>query len=79
MIDRVGDLVGDRPAALAVQHVANPQGALDVAGALAERLPSCEPAVVTDQGPTLALHVGAGAIAVCVDLDPGGAPGAAGF
>lgn len=74
MIDRVCDVVGDRPAALAVHHVANPQGAQDVAGALAERLPVCEPAVVTDLCPTLALHVGAGAVAVCVDLNPGGAP-----
>lgn len=74
MIDRVCDAVGERSAALAVHHVANPQGAQDVAGALAERLPACEPAIVTDLCSTLALHVGAGAVAVCVDLNPGGAP-----
>ncbi|MDD7814826.1 DegV family protein [Mycobacterium sp. CSUR Q5927] len=74
MIDRVCDAVGDGPAGLAVQHVANPHGAQEVAGALAERLPSCEPAIITDLGPTLALHVGAGAVAVCVDLNPGEAP-----
>lgn len=74
MIDRVCDVVGDRRAALAVHHVANPQGAQEVAAALAERLPACEPAVITDLGPTLALHVGAGAVAVCVDLNPGGSP-----
>lgn len=73
MIDRVCDVVGDRRAALAVHHVANPQGAHEVAGALAERLPACEPAVISDLGPTLALHVGAGAVAVCVDVDPAGA------
>ncbi len=70
MIDRVAAVVGDRPAALAVHHVANPQGAHEVAGALAERLPDCDPAVITDLCPTLALHVGAGAVAVCVDVDP---------
>lgn len=72
MIDRVCDVVGDRPAALAVHHVANPQGAQDVAAALAARLPACEPALITSLCPTLALHVGAGAVAVCVDVDPGG-------
>lgn len=70
MIDRVCDVVGDRPAALAVHHVANPEGARAVAGALAERLPACPPALITGLGPTLALHVGAGAVAVCVDVDP---------
>lgn len=73
MIDRVCEVVGDRPAALAVHHVANRQGAQEVAGALEQRLPGCEPAVVTDLCPTLALHVGAGAVAVCVDVDPGAA------
>ncbi|BBY35026.1 fatty acid-binding protein DegV [Mycolicibacter minnesotensis] len=70
MIDRVCDVVGDRSAALAVHHVANPQGAHDLADALAQRLPACEPAVITGLCPTLALHVGAGAVAVCVDVDP---------
>lgn len=68
MIDRVCDVVGDRPAAIAVHHVANPDGAAAVAAALAERLPACEPAIVTDLGPVLALHVGAGALAVCVEV-----------
>ena len=72
MIDRVCDVVGDRPAALAVHHVANPQGAQEMAGALAQRLPVCAPAVITSLCPTLALHVGAGAVAVCVDVDPDG-------
>jgi fatty acid-binding protein DegV len=31
-------------------------------------LPTCEPAVITDLGPVLALHVGAGALAVCVEV-----------
>jgi DegV family protein with EDD domain len=68
MIDRVCDIVGDRSAAVAVHHVANPDGAADLVAALAERLPACEPAIVTDLGPVLALHVGAGALAVCVEV-----------
>ena len=68
MIDRVCEVVGEGPAALAVHHVANPDGANEVAAALAERLPACEPAIVTPLGPVLALHVGAGAVAVCVAL-----------
>lgn len=68
MIDRVGELVGDRSAAIAVHHVANPDGAAEVAAALAARLPACEPAIVTELGPVLALHVGAGAVAVVVDV-----------
>lgn len=68
MIDRICEVVDERPAALAVHHVANPAGANEVAAALAQRLPACQPAIVTPLGPVLALHVGAGAIAVCVQL-----------
>jgi fatty acid kinase fatty acid binding subunit len=68
MIDRVCGIVGDGRAALAVHHVANPDGASEVAATLAQRLPACEPAIVTPLGPVLALHVGAGAVAVCLEL-----------
>lgn len=68
MIDRVCEVVGDGSAALAVHHVANPDGADQVAATLAQRLPACEPAMITELGPVLALHVGAGAVAVCVLL-----------
>lgn len=68
MIDRVCEIVGDGAAALAVHHVANPDGAGEVAATLARRLPACEPAIVTPLGPVLALHVGAGAVAVCLEL-----------
>jgi DegV family protein with EDD domain len=68
MIDRVGEVVGEHSATIAVHHVANPDGAADLVAALAERLPACEPAIVTDLGPVLALHVGAGALAVCVEV-----------
>jgi DegV family protein with EDD domain len=70
MVDRVCEVVGDNAAAVAVHHVANPGGAADVAAALAERLPASPPAIVTGLGPVLALHVGPGALAVCVDVDP---------
>ncbi len=70
MIERVAELVGDRQAAIAVHHVANADGAAEVAAALAERLPACHPAVVSDLGAVLALHVGAGAVAVVLELPP---------
>jgi DegV family protein with EDD domain len=68
LIDRVCDVVGDSAAAIAVHHVADPHGADEVAAELAERLPACQPAIVTDLGPVLALHVGPGALAVCVEM-----------
>jgi DegV family protein with EDD domain len=68
MVDQVAAIVGDRPAAIAVHHVDNPDAAAEVAATLAVRLPACGPAIVTELGPVLALHVGAGAVAVCVDV-----------
>ncbi|MFY2859734.1 DegV family protein [Mycobacterium sp. THU-M104] len=68
VIDRVCELVGEQSAALAVHHVANPDGAIRIAAVFARRLPACGPAIVTPLGPVLALHVGAGAVAVCVQL-----------
>ncbi len=68
MIDRVCEVVGERSAALAVHHVHNPDGAAEVAAALAERLPACPPALITELGPVLALHVGAAAVAVVADV-----------
>jgi DegV family protein with EDD domain len=70
MIDRVCEAVGDGAAALAVHHVNTPDGAAEVATALGKRLPACEPAIVTELGPVLALHVGAGAVAVSVAKPP---------
>ncbi|GAB4717803.1 hypothetical protein MOKP126_37780 [Mycobacterium avium subsp. hominissuis] len=49
-----------------MHHVDNPGGAAEVAAALGERLPACDPAIITELGPVLALHVGAGAVAVVV-------------
>ncbi|BAX93553.1 DegV family protein [Mycobacterium shigaense] len=71
MLDRVCEVVGDGVAALAVHHVVNPDGADEVAAALARQLPACQPAIVTSLGPVLGVHVGPGAVAVCLDLAPG--------
>ena len=68
MLDQVCTVVGDKAAAVAVHHVADPDTAAEVAAALAERLPACQPAIITDLGPVLALHVGAGAVGVVVQL-----------
>lgn len=70
LVDQVCEIVGERPAALAVHHVANSEGAAALAATLADRLPACDPAIVTPLGPVLALHVGAGALAVCLELAP---------
>lgn len=64
MIDRVVETVGGGDAELAVHHVANPDGAEQVAAELAARLPQCDPAMITELGPVLALHVGSGALGV---------------
>jgi DegV family protein with EDD domain len=74
MVDRVVEIVGDRPASIAVHHVANPDGAQTVVDALRDRLPGCASPIVTGLGPVLALHVGSGALGVCVELDDDAAP-----
>ncbi len=68
MIDRVCEVVDGRSASIAVHHVANPDGAQNVVTALGELLPGCGPPIVTELGPVLALHVGAGALGVCVEV-----------
>ncbi|MET0703077.1 MAG: DegV family protein [Mycobacterium sp.] len=69
MLEQVCLLAGDRPAVIAVQHVHNVAGAAEFVEAVRDRLPACtEPIIVTDLGPVLALHVGAGAIAVSLDV-----------
>ena len=68
MVEQVLDDVGERRAWLAVHHIDNLAGAGDVAATLAAALPACGPAVITDLGPVLGAHVGAGALAVVVQL-----------
>jgi DegV family protein with EDD domain len=68
MVDQICTLVGDQPADVAVHHADDPAGAADIAATLAQRLPSAGPAIVTDLGSVLAVHVGAGALGVAVQL-----------
>lgn len=68
LVEAVADVVGDRPATVAVHHVDNPDGAAEVAAALAGRLPHLDSAAVSDFGPVLSVHVGGGAVGVCVTV-----------
>lgn len=68
MIDQVAAVVGDRRAAVAVHHVDNHDAAAQIGAALTGRLPQLESVTVTDMGPVLAVHVGGGAVGVCVHL-----------
>ena len=66
MVEQVLEVVGERRAALAVQHVDNPSGAAEVAATLASVLPACGTPIVTDLGPVLGVHLGPGAVGVVV-------------
>ncbi len=68
MVDQIAGLVGQGSAALAVHHVGNPQAAAEVVEALGERLPQLAAPTVSDLDPVLAVHVGAGAVAVLLQL-----------
>jgi DegV family protein with EDD domain len=68
MVDRVAEAVGERRAAVAVHHVDNHDAADEIGAALTTRLPQIESLVVTDLGPVLSIHVGAGAVGVAVQL-----------
>ena len=69
MIDQVAEVVGDCSARVAVHHVDNRDAADDIAKTLTERLPQLAPPTVTDMGSVLAVHVGAGAVGVCLAVD----------
>lgn len=68
MVDHVVAEVGDKSATVAVHHIENPNAAHDVCHELIARLHPAEPPTVTDMGPVLGVHVGQGAVAVCVDI-----------
>jgi fatty acid-binding protein DegV len=68
MIDKVAEVVGERQASIAVHHVDNHDAADEIGAALTTRLPQIESLVVTDMGPVLSIHVGAGAVGVAVLL-----------
>lgn len=68
MVEQVAADVGDRSVVVAVHHVQNRSAATYIAHELLARLNPGEPPTVTDMGPVLGIHVGAGAVAVCVDI-----------
>ncbi len=71
MVEQVLDVVGERRAELAVQHVDNPGAAAEVAATLRSALPACGTPIVTDLGPVLGVHLGPGAVGVVVSLAAG--------
>lgn len=71
MVEQVLEIVGEQRAALAVHHVDSLDAAAEVAATLASALPGCGPAVITDLGPVLGVHLGPGAVGVVVALPPG--------
>ena len=68
MVDQVAEIVGDRRAAVAVHHVDNRAGADRISAALTRRLSGVESLTISDMGPVLAIHVGGGAVGVCVEV-----------
>lgn len=69
MVEQVLATVGERRARLAVHHIDNPDVAADLAATLAAALPGCGPAVITDLGPVLGVHVGSGAVGVVAAVE----------
>jgi DegV family protein with EDD domain len=69
LIDQIAEVVGDTGARIAVHHVDNRDAADDIAKSLTVRLPQIAPPTVTDMGPVLAVHVGADAVGVCIEVD----------
>ena len=69
LIDAVVEVVGERCATVAVHHVDNHQGAAEIEAALAARLPQLDAVSISDMGPVLSVHVGSGAVGVCLTLD----------
>jgi DegV family protein with EDD domain len=76
IIELVAAEVGDRSAAIAVHHIENQSAADDIAKKVIDRLSPAEPPTVTDMGPVLGVHVGAGAVAICLEIidDPADEP-----
>jgi DegV family protein with EDD domain len=69
MVEAVAEFVGERRASIVVHHVDNHDEADEVGAELTTRLPQIGSLAVSDMGPVLAVHVGAGAIGVCVTVD----------
>ncbi len=69
MVEQVLQIVGERRAALAVQHVDAPDAAIEVAATLTSALPACGQPLITDLGPVLGIHLGPGAVGVVVAVE----------
>lgn len=69
LVDAVVELVGDQGATLTVHHVDNYDDAAQIGAALTSRLPQVDSLPITDMGPVLSVHVGGGAVGVCVSVD----------
>lgn len=69
LVDAVAEIVGERRATLAVHHVDNHDGAAEIGAALTARLPQVDSLSITDMGPVLSVHVGSGAVGVCVTVE----------
>ncbi len=69
MVDAVAEVVGEQRASIVVHHVDNHDDADVVGATLTARLPQLESLRVTDMGPVLAVHVGAGAVGVAVTIE----------
>jgi DegV family protein with EDD domain len=68
MVEQVIADVGEKRAVIAVQHIRNLDAANGVADELVARLHPTESPTVTEMGPVFGVHIGAGAVAVCVDI-----------
>jgi DegV family protein with EDD domain len=69
MVEAVAEFVGDHRASIVVHHVDNHDDADELGAALTARLPQIGSLAVSDMGPVLSVHVGGGAIGVCVTVD----------
>lgn len=69
LVEAVADAVGDQAATVAVHHVDNDHAAAEIGAALMARLPKVDSMLITEMGPVLSIHVGGGAVGVCVSVD----------
>ncbi|MEV0250930.1 DegV family protein [Nocardia sp. NPDC050712] len=70
LVAAVVDAAGDDGAAIGVQHLGAPDGAETLAAQLRETVPGIRELIITEFGPALGVHLGAGAVGVLVV--PGG-------
>ncbi|PRX47252.1 DegV family protein with EDD domain [Prauserella shujinwangii] len=66
LVDLAVQAAGDRPAELAVHHLASPERAADLANRLDERLPGSPGCVVSELGAVIGAHTGPGVVGVVV-------------